>query len=117
MFLIQFYVFVTLIDFGMLIITGIRIFQKARHLEHSEQAYFDEERKNFWIYVKLCAMMLITWPAEVLSWPYGYFLELLLAADVLKLLTAVAILGLVLGRKQAQILLFDKYRNFIDTLD
>lgn len=108
------YILTLIADITMLVITGVRILDRARHLEHSEQAYFDEERKNFWIYVKLFAMMFITWPAEVSTYLEGYFLEVLLVTDAIKFLTAVVILVVVLDRKKVQILLFEKYRNFAD---
>lgn len=108
------YFFITFIDFVLLITTGVKILMTSRHLEHSEQARFDTEKKWYWISIKITLIMLITWLFEAFLWMQDFNMFADTTGDFINLLTATTILFMLVGREKARILLFGKYREVYD---
>ncbi|XP_070491509.1 uncharacterized protein [Chironomus tepperi] len=105
------YVVMFLTDIVLMIITGIKIFITSRHLEHSEQARFDNERNWFWIVLKLSLIILTTWIFEAYIWGKKFDILIDTTGDLLHLLTASTVTAILVGREKARILLFQKYRG------
>ncbi|XP_070491495.1 G-protein coupled receptor Mth-like [Chironomus tepperi] len=108
------FVFIWITDFIILIITGIQIFIISRRLSHSEQSRFDEHLKWYWICVKLYFIMLVTIPYEIYIFTSDFNFYFLILASFINVFTAFVITITLLGRKNVKILLFKKYRGFID---
>lgn len=113
-YLVFIYFFIGFVDIVLLILTGVKIFRTSRHLEHSEQARFDSEKKWYWIIIKITLMMLVTWAFEISLWSRDFNMLKETAGDFINLLTATTILLMLVGREKARILLFGKYREVYD---
>ncbi|KAL7036857.1 hypothetical protein ACKWTF_008962 [Chironomus riparius] len=108
------YIIIASIDIFLLIVTGVKMLITSRHLEHSEQARFDNEKKWYWIINKVTLMMLVTWLFESLLWFRSFNVYSETIGDFVNLLTATAIMLMLVGREKARILLFGKYREVYD---
>lgn len=113
-YLIFIYVIIILVDIILLIITGVMIIMISRHLQHSEQAKFDIERKWFWIVLELLLIIFVTWPFEIYLWSHRFDLFADTIGDFINLFTAITISIILVGREKARILLFKKYRQMRD---
>jgi len=102
---------IVLVDIVLLIITGVKILMISRHLEQSEQAKFDSERKWFWIVLKLSLIIFVTWLFEATLWERKFEIFADTTGDFTNLLTASTISIILVGREKARILLFGKYRE------
>lgn len=80
-------------------------------MTHSDQARFDDERKWYWIIVKLCLIMLITWPFQMLSWLVEFSLHGFMTQDFILLFTAITATIILLGRKKVKNSMFGKYHG------
>jgi len=108
------YFLIGLMDVILLIIIGIKVLILSRHLTHSEQPLFDNERKWYWITVKLSLIMLVTWPFVFFTWIRDFDLLFNILSDFVMTLTAITVAIILIGRKEVKILLFRKYRGILN---
>ncbi|XP_070491518.1 G-protein coupled receptor Mth2-like isoform X3 [Chironomus tepperi] len=108
------YFFIGFIDVVLLIITGVKIIYRSRHLEHSEQARFDTEKKWYYIIIKISLMMMVTLLFEISIWSRDFNLLIETTVDFVSLLTATSMFLMLVGREKVRILLFGKYREVND---
>jgi len=78
---------------------------------YSTKARFHYERKWFWISVKLSLIFLVTWLGKYGTGHSEFKFLFFITVDSMMLLTALTITKMLLGRKTAKILIFEKYRG------
>jgi len=98
-------------DLVILIVTSIIIRNISKQIEFSERAQLEKEKKMFWIYVKLFAIMSVTWSTQIFTMKRELNDFGSMSATLIMLFSAVNVSGLFLGRKKARELLFGKYRG------
>jgi hypothetical protein len=83
----------------------------SSQIDYSERAALEKEKKIFWIYVKLFAIMSVTWSIQlyVISFELNHYRSLTIS--LIMLFTAVNVSGLFLGRKKVRELMAQKYRG------
>ncbi|CAG9805357.1 unnamed protein product [Chironomus riparius] len=107
--------FIGAFDLIVLIITGIMILIISRSMTLSDQSRFKNEKKWFWITVKLSLIMLITWPFQTLDWLIEFHLHGFMIQDSILLLTAITATIILLSRKKVRNLMFGQYQGINDT--
>lgn len=109
------YFFIGFMDVILLIVIGIKMLTLSRHLSHSEQPLFDNEKKWYWITVKLSLIMLVTWPFVFFTWTNNTFNLLSnILSDFVMTLTAITVAIILIGRKDVKFLVFRKYRGILN---
>jgi len=98
-------------DLVILIITSFIIRKVSKQIDFSEREKLQKEKKIFWIYVKLFAIMSVTWSTQIYVTKNEFNYFGCLTATLIMLFSAVNVSGLFLGRKKARELLFRKYRE------
>ncbi|KAL7036858.1 hypothetical protein ACKWTF_008963 [Chironomus riparius] len=96
-------------DIIIIIITAFIIRKISRQIDFSERVQLEKEKKIFYIYVKLFAIMSVTWSIQlyVTSSELNHFG--CLTSTLIMLFSAVNVSGLFLGRKKIRELLSRKY--------
>ena len=107
--------FIGAFDVVVLIITGIMILIISRSMTLSDQSRFKEEKKWFWIIVKLSLIMLITWPFQILDWLVEFHLHGFIVQDSILLFTAITATIILLGRKKVRNVMFGEYQGINNT--
>lgn len=96
----------------MIIIIALFTIRKvSKQIGFSERAEFEKEKKIFWIYVKLFAIMSVTWSIQLFVTVSELNHFGILTANLIMLFSAVNVSGLFLGRKKVRELLSQKYRG------
>jgi len=101
-------------DLVILIITSFIIRKVSKQIDFSEREEFQKEKKIFWIYVKLFAIMSVTWSTQIYVTTNEFNHFGCLTATLVMLFSAVNVSGLFLGRKKVRELLYKKYRVEIE---
>ena len=87
-------------DFVVLIITSFIIRNISKQIGFSERAEFDKEKKIFWIYVKLFAIMSVTWSTQIFAFEGEDNHFGCLTVGFIMLFSAFNVARLFLGRKK-----------------
>lgn len=104
------YLGILLLDIMFLVLAAIFMLKTSQQLQYSQQLRFDIEKKWYWNYLELCAIMTITLTVEIISanQRFGYYQIILL--DIIKLFSILCLFGIFVGRKNVRNLFFNKYR-------
>ncbi|XP_070491554.1 G-protein coupled receptor Mth-like isoform X2 [Chironomus tepperi] len=109
--------YLVLNDSIVLIVTSIIIRNISKHIDLSERVQLEKEKKLFWIYVKLFAIMFVTWSTQIFALQKDLNEFGCLTASFMMLFSAVNISGLFIGRRKVRNLLFDKYNRTFNVHD
>ncbi|CAG9805356.1 unnamed protein product [Chironomus riparius] len=87
-------------DFVVLIITSFIIKNISKQIGFSERAEFEKEKKIFWIYVKLFAIMSLTWSTQIYAFENEEIRFDCLTVAFIMLFSTLNVAGLFMGRKK-----------------
>jgi hypothetical protein len=124
----QEYVFIRLRDFEMFIQLGFMVIAGAdlvlvistlsllyyisRSPDESDNTKYQMEKKWLLINLKIFAVMIVTWPINVLLLGSNFDLVPMLTSDFMMLFTSIVIFAILVLRKDVRVLLFKSYRGF-----
>jgi len=95
----------------ILIVTSIIIRKISKQIEFSERPQLEKEKKLFWIYVKLFAIMSVTWSTQIFALKRDLNDFGCLTATLIMLFSAVNVSGLFVGRRKVRNLLSKHYSS------
>ncbi|KAL7036855.1 hypothetical protein ACKWTF_008960 [Chironomus riparius] len=98
-------------DLIVLIITSIIIRNVSKQIDISERLQLEKEKKLFWIYVKLFAIMSVTWSTQIFALKRELNQFGCLTVALIMLFSAVNVAGLFLGRRKVRNLLTEQYNR------
>jgi hypothetical protein len=108
-----------ILDVVFLIIGAVKIFQMSESFKSSDNSRFEAEKERFWSYVQLFLIMMVTWPAHLLSWDYYASLSSIIASDSIKCFSSFMIFTIFCLNKSVRELIqnrWDTFRYKVETL-
>ena len=121
----------------LIILSGIKVFELSKNQSWSENAKLAEEKKRyeeiyllqyyfklfiknrFWNTLTLCAVMLVSWPIELIGLIWDSSAESMIVSDFMKCYSSVVLFFVFVMQENVRVLLFNRYgslKNFHDSL-
>lgn len=107
------FIIVAIADLIVLISTAFLMLRISRRLESFEHIKYKKEKKWFLIVLKICTLLLFTWPFELHQLMTQYDKVYLLTSDIIKLYSAMVLFGILIFQNEARLLICRKY-NLVD---
>lgn len=96
-------------DIILIIATAIIMFRISKKQDRLNHLRFKREKKWFLIILKILAVMLITWAAEVFPLNETFNENLLMTSDIIKLYSALVLFNILILRDEAIIVICKKF--------